>query len=268
VLNPRPRPQPTEQDILQAMQGDRPDVTNAAHIIPTALAQLETGGVYSRLSGSARSAGAPVSVRLGLKDWLEARLDSDGPLIQSTGGRTVTTFQGLTLGAKLRLWSLPRSSLIVGVEPDIGLAVGSAVGTDVRCRVIASADVGEKVHTDVNYIIASIGSSGARFLQHGLSMSTNYQLTARAAPYVETYWFSRQDASRKGIGSIDLGIVYLVSERLAIDGGADLGVTRPLARPAVFAGLSVILGEVSGHRGVHERLRDAAARQIAREKGR
>jgi hypothetical protein len=36
----------------------------------------------------------------------------------------------------------------------------------------------------------------------------------------------------------------------------------------VFAGLSVILGEVSGHRGVHERLRDAAARQIAREKGR
>jgi hypothetical protein len=268
VLNPRPPPQPTEQDILQEMQGDRPDLTNGTHIVPTALVQLESGGVYSGFRASGHSTGVPVSLRLGLTDWLEARLETGGPEIQSSPARTLTTLAGVTLGAKLRLWSLTRSSLAVGIEPDVGLPAGSARGTDVGCRVIASSDVGDKVHGDANYTIASIGSAGARFLQHGVSLSISYQLTERASPYAEAYWLSRQEAAGKGVGSIDLGIVYLVSERLAIDGGADLGITRPLPRPSLFAGLSVILGEVTGHRGVHQRLREAAARQITREKGR
>ena len=39
--------------VLAEMQPDRPDVTNSTHIVPRALLQLETGGVYSRLIGGA-----------------------------------------------------------------------------------------------------------------------------------------------------------------------------------------------------------------------
>lgn len=53
--------------------------------------------------------------------------------------------------------------------------------------------------------------------------------------------------------SLDTGAIYTVNQRVAVDGGVAVG-------PSAFAGVSIIIGAVSGHASVRDRLRDAHLR--------
>src|SRR5258708_37833936 len=57
---------------------DRPDVTNGTHIVDVGLLQIELGGVFNRTGDGRHNTGTPVTARLGLTDWLEARVGGDG----------------------------------------------------------------------------------------------------------------------------------------------------------------------------------------------
>ena len=68
---------------------DRPDVTNGPSIVEVGLLQVE-GGVQHVRMGTQHSTGTPLTVRIGLLDWLEARVSTDGFLHQSDGGSSVS----------------------------------------------------------------------------------------------------------------------------------------------------------------------------------
>lgn len=251
-----------------AIEPDRPDITNGTHIVDTGILQLEVGGLYTHAVPNAHAFGTPLTARVGVTDWLEARIGADGLLLQSDATGHASGIGNLQLGAKLRLWADPGGIPVLSVLPtvnvptasaDKGLGSGSA---DYTLAVLTGTDVGRHAHVDLNYGIGAIGSGGTspRFVQHLLSVSTSAAVSDNWNPYVEVFWFSRQDAGGGAVTAVDTGAIYEIGERYAVDGGVQIGVTSDAPRFAAFGGVSIIVGDVLGSHGVHARQRQLQRR--------
>jgi hypothetical protein len=247
-----------------AIDPDRPDVTNGTHIVDVGLVQIEFGGIFTHSSDEG-AFGSPITIRFGLTDWLEGRVGSDGLLTQMSGGTRVTGIGNVQLGAKLRLWADPGGVPVLSILPTInlptanseeGLGSGSA---DYTIAILTGRDIGKPGHVDFNYGIGRIGVGDgfARFTQHLVSVSASLAATVHWNPYLEAYWFSRQDIDGGAVTALDAGAIYALSPKFAIDGGVQLGLSRASPDIAAFGGISVIVGNPLGH-GVHARQRRAA----------
>lgn len=245
----------SEQDVQGEFQPDRPDLANGTHVVPVGLLQIETGGQWARVDAENTNAGLPFSFRLGLTNSLEARVESFGDLYEAATGQK-TGLAGLSTGAKISF--APAFAVI----PAVQLPVGNQSGTDYLLTLVTGTDFGDANHVDANYGAAGIASESGRFLEQWLAVSASRQVTGRFSPYAEVYWYSRQDSHGSHVVSTDFGFIYTVNERFAFDCGGDFGLTSASPRARLFAGLSVIAGEVFGHQGVHGRL-EAAARRHA-----
>jgi hypothetical protein len=86
-------------------------------------------------------------------------------------------------------------------------------------------------------------------------------------PFIEAFWFSRQDAAGAGVAAIDAGVIYELGAKYALDGGVQVGVSHEAPALEAFAGLSMVVGNIAGNHGVHARQRRAqkgAARRAGR----
>jgi hypothetical protein len=253
------------------LEPDRPDVTNGTHIVDVGLLQMEVGGVWNRASVGRHSVGTPSTLRLGLSEWLEARVSSDGFLSATDPSGTQSGIGNLQVGAKLRLWSDPGGVPVLSILPTINLPAASeskGLGSgqaDYTVAVLTGTDFLTRGHIDVNYGIGRIGAGSGlpRFTQHLVSWSASAEVPGPVTPYVEGFWFSRQDPDGGRVAALDGGAIYVINPRLALDGGFQIGLTDAAARSA-FGGLSVVLGNVLGDHGVHARQRETARRGAAR----
>jgi hypothetical protein len=144
-------------------------------------------------------------------------------------------------------------------DADKGLGSGQS---DFTVAVLTGTDIGRHAHVDVNYGIGAIGSPNdqPRFVQHLVSVSASDAVSDNWNPYVEVFWFSRQDAAGSSLTSMDGGAIYQIGTRYALDGGVQFGVSGNAPRFAVFGGVSVIVGDVLGSHGPEERQRRARRR--------
>jgi hypothetical protein len=253
----------------QPVDPDRPDVTNGTHIVGTGLLQIEFGGMFAHGPGAFDSAfGSPFTARVGLLDWLEARIGTDGLLTQEDASGRATGVGNTQLGAKLRLWADPGGVPVLSILPTINVPTASAekgLGSgkaDFTLALLTGTDLGRRAHVDVNYGIGAIGSDDdrARFVQHLVSVSASDAISDNWNPYIEVFWFSRQDAGGSSVTSIDGGAIYQIGSRYALDGGLQFGITANAPRFAVFGGVSFIVGDVLGEQGAVARRRNAQAR--------
>ena len=245
----------------EQVEPDRPDVTNGTHIVTTGLVQIEIGALYTHAAAHQHAFGSPTTVRVGLTDWIEARVGTDGVLTQTDGVTSVVGLGNTQLGAKLRLWAdeggIPVLSVLPMVtlpsaNPDKGLGSGEP---DYTIALLTGSDLGRHAHVDVNYGIGSIGAGGGapHFTQHLVSASLSDAISDRWNPYVEMFWFSRQEADGSHVVAMDAGAIYELGSRYALDCGLQLGVAGGPGLTA-FGGVTVIVGDVVGA-GVHARQR-------------
>jgi hypothetical protein len=110
----------------EAIDPDRPDVTNGTHIVETGLLQLEMGALYTRVASAQGSFGSPFTARVGLAEWLEARIGTDGFLTQSDQNGRASGIGNTQLGAKLRLWASPGGVPVLSILPTINLPTADA----------------------------------------------------------------------------------------------------------------------------------------------
>ena len=252
----------------QAIEPDRPDVTNGTHIVDTGLLQIEIGGLLTSPQQGLRAWGSPITARLGVAEWLELRVGTDGVVGQTDRSASVVGFGNVQLGAKLRLWSDPGGLPVLSILPQVNLPTADAargLGSGIADYTIAAltgTDIGRHAHVDANYGIGAVGSAdtNSHFVQHLLSVSASYAITDNWNPYGEAFWLSRQDPSSGPVFAIDAGAIYQLGTRYAIDGGAQFGISADAPRVAVFGGLSVIVGDVLGGHGPEARARQARAR--------
>jgi len=253
------------------LEPDRPDVTNGTHIVDVGLLQMEIGGVWSRAGLGRHAVGTPSTLRLGLSEWIEARVSSDGFLSATDSSGTQSGIGNVQLGAKLRLWSDPGGVPVLSILPTINLPAASerkGLGSgqaDYTVAVLTGTDFLTRGHVDVNYGVGRIGAGTGlpRFTQHLVSWSASAEVPGPVTPYVEGFWISRQDPDGGRVAALDGGAIYVINPRLALDGGIQFGLTDA-APLSAFGGLSVVLGNVLGDHGVHARQRETARRGAAR----
>ena len=256
--------------IEESLQPDRPDVTNGTHIVGTGLLQVEFGGLYTRSTPVQRAFGSPFSARVGLLDWLEARIGTDGFLTQTDGNSRATGMGNVQIGAKLRLWASPGGIPVLSILPTVNLPTASAdkgLGsgeTDFTLVLLTGTDIGMRGHSDLNYGIGNIGAGGGNphFVQHLVSVSASLAASERWNPYAEGYWVSRQSVEGGATIAVDIGAIYTVSPRLAFDGGLQAGVSQSAPDVAAFGGVSIVVGHVLGGHGVHQRQRKPQRRAV------
>ena len=253
---------------IAPIEPDRPDVTNGTNIVDTGLLQVEAGVQHVRM-GTQRSVGTPLTLRVGLLEWLEARISTDGFLHQTDTSSSVSGAGNMQLGAKLRLFADPGGVPVLSILPTVTFPVASVskgLGSgdyDFTLAVLTGTDLKKTSHVDFNYGIGTIGAGEGRahFLQHLVSVSVSHSLTEQFSPYIEGYWFSKQDPDGGQVFTVDAGAIQAFTARWAVDGGVSVGLTNAAPDLSVFAGVSVIVGDVLGDHGVIARQRKATRLQ-------
>src|SRR6516165_7354346 len=125
IAHAQERPEQERPEQIE-IEPDRPDVTNGTRIVPIGVVQIEIGGLYLRNSPDQRSANSPFTFRVGLTDWLEARVGADGLLTNETGDLRTTGFGNVQIGAKLRLWADPGGVPVLSILPGVTLPTADA----------------------------------------------------------------------------------------------------------------------------------------------
>jgi hypothetical protein len=254
------------------LEPDRPDVTNGTHIVDVGLLQMEFGGIYNRTGAGQHNVGTPTTMRVGLSEWLEARISTDGFLAFTDGSGTARGLGNVQLGAKLRLWSDPGGVPVLSILPTVNLPAASeskGLGSgqaDFTIAALTGTDFLTRGHVDINYGVGRIGAGIGlpRFTQHLVSLSASAEIPGPVTPYLESFWFSRQDPDGGPVAALDTGAIYVINPRFALDGGVQFGLTEAAPPLSAFGGLSVVIGNVLGDHGVHARQRQAARRGAAR----
>lgn len=231
--------------------------------------QIEIGGVFTRQSGGQHASGSPLTARVGLTDWLEARVGTDGFVTQSDGVTQQIGLGNTNVGAKLRLWADPGGIPVLSILPTINFPTANpekGLGSgdrDYQVAVLTGTDIGRHWHADVNYGIGRIGAGGGQphFTQHLASISVSVASSDNMNPYVESFWFSKQDPDGGGIAAIDAGAIYELGARYAVDGGIQVIVSGPSHDVSAFGGVSMIVGNILGNHGVHARQRQIERRR-------
>ena len=249
----------------EAIEPDRPDVTNGARLVGPRVVQFEVGGIYSRQSAEEHGTGSPIAVRVGVRDWIEARASWDGWISSTDAGSSVTGGGNIQLGAKIRIWPDATGQSRLSLLPTVNLPTASeekGLGTgrtDFTLLALTGFDLGPSAHLDVNYGIGAIGSDrgGPRFVEHLASASLSASV-GRWNPWGEAFVISRDHIEGSTVVGVTTGAIVLVNPRFALDGGVEFGVTEEAPSFAAFAGFSVAL----------DRWRSEASRRSGRRSSR
>ena len=255
-----------------AIEPDRPDVTNGTHIVDIGLLQIEIGGVYTHAGARQRAFGSPLTARVGVTDWLEARVGTDGLVTQTDGVTREFGVGNTQFGAKPRLWADPGGVPVLSILPAINLPTADAAkgfgsgDRDYTVSVLTGSDIGRHWHVDVNYGLGRIGAGNGEphFTQHLASVSASIAASDNLNPYDEAFWFSRLDPDSGAMSAVDAGAIYELGARYAVDGGVQVQVTGGSHDVALFGGVSMIVGDILGNHGVHARQRQVQRRRAAR----
>jgi len=259
---------PAPADQTDTLEPDRPDVTNGTHLVDIGVLQFEIGGIWSRTGSVHHSTGTPFTARVGLTDWLEARIGGDGYLTVSDLAGHQSGMGNVQIGAKLRLWADPGGVPVLSILPGVNLPAASeskGLGSgqaDYTVSILTGTDFLTRGHVDINYGVGRIGVGRgvSRFTQQLVSLSASAEVPGPVTPYLECFWFSRADPDGGPVAAVDSGAIYVINPRFALDGGVQFGLTDAAPSISAFGGLSVVLGSILGEHGVHARQRQTARR--------
>lgn len=231
------------------IDADRPHVGTGTHVVEPGEVQFEIGiQLQFQRARRVRTVSSPTLVRIGATDRVEVRVASDGWLERGDPAATVHGMGNAQLGAKIRLWG-DRKEPIVSVMPTLNLGLASrekALGTgetDATLTLLAGHAITDRLHAEVNYGVGSIGDPVSRFPQQMATGAIVHQTTPKLASYVECAWWSRQEPDGGRVSFLDYGVIFAVTPRLLIDGGAHTGLTAATPDYGAFAGLSFIVGK-------------------------
>jgi hypothetical protein len=219
-----------------SIDADRPHIGTGTHVVPVGQVQFELGGQFQRFGHDSAST-APLLMRIGLGGRAEARLASDGFVVRNSAGETSTDVANVQASVKIRLLGNTE-------EPWLSVLPAFTFGAnDPSVTVLAGTAVTDRAHVEANYGIGSVGDeAGARASQHLVTGAITYATTRALTAYVETAWWSRLDPRGGAVSFVDYGVIYALSSRLLVDGGALVGLTDETADYGVFAGVSFVVG--------------------------
>jgi len=232
---------------------DRPSVSNSAETVPLGAVQIETGIGYqvSSVAGSAteRRTGWAVTLRAGLSDRLEARIESE-PFVYLRADREDTGPGDVTLGLKYRFLDAAEGQWwpALGVQPFVKLpAASEPIGSgrpDFGAVALASLSLPWDLSLDVNAGVTLVGQArpSGYIVQAVASAALGRRLNERLSVYGEVFFASRGERGGRDAVGVDAGLSFFVTPRVALDGAVETVLRGSGPDYGVRAGLSVRFG--------------------------
>jgi hypothetical protein len=231
------------------IEPDRPDLTTGSHLVAPGIVQFELGYQYSRPFEGRQVSGSPITLRVGIRDWLEARAGFDGLLVGTEADRRTSSIGNVQLGAKIRVWPDLEGQARLSFNPQLTLGTASADKgfgsgqSDFAIGALFGFDLGSRGRVDMNYGVGSIGGEGEeRYVQHLTSASASLSVGERWSPYFEMFRISQESPDGNPNLSINTGALYALRPRLALDAGLAFGLSDDAPGFSAFGGLSIALG--------------------------
>jgi hypothetical protein len=238
--------------VAQEIDPDRPELTESAKLVPRGAVQLESGVGYSRERrgglAAERTFEAEADLRIGVSRDIELNLGWS-PLVRVRGPEDDTGIGDVTLGVRYRfiegiedeLWppyvavkafaKLPAAEKPIGTgRPDFGLLL------------LASFELPHGFELEVNVGGAAIGQTRPNdYLAQAIATaSLSRQLTRSLLGFVELLFNTRDERDGGDALALNVGIVYRLTRRLAIDAGVQTSLVGQAPDYVLRTGLSVL----------------------------
>ena len=247
---------PTPEKLMRPMDLDRPNITNTPHTIDAGHVQVEAG-VADFAHFHDRSAGADTrsdtwslgqfNVRTGILDNLELNvIVTSQQFLNShdfvTGQSSrLSEFGDTVVGGKLNFWGNEMGDSVwataLGIQPQVKLpTAGRGLGNG---RAEGQLNVPFLMNLPADF---HLGLMTAPLVERN-SANTGYRAGWGNAVCVDRVLFDRYDffveyashvsdqGGQEGQGTVDLGVIYMLSPNVALDTAVNIGVNS--ATPAV-----------------------------------
>lgn len=238
--------------LAEEIEPDRPEITESARLVPRGALQLESGLSYSRERRGGRPAEetfeAEGDLRIGLLRDVELNVGW-APLVRVRGRDDDTGVGDVTLGVRYRF--------VEGVEdalwpPQLGVKVFAKLpvaeeplGTgrpDFGVLLLASLELPQEFELEINVGAAAIGQTGPNgYLAQAIATaSLSRELGHSLLAFLETIFNSAEERGGRGQFAINVGLVYRLTQSLAIDAGIQTSLAGQGPDYIVRTGLSVL----------------------------
>lgn len=231
------------------MVTDRPGQTNGPYTVAPGHLQIETGLINYTYGHAARLSRIDVlggtEFRIGLVPDGEFDVVANAFSWQRQDGITSSGFGDAAIQGKWTLWSNPSGSAGFGMIPFVSFntaqqhlgAGGTAGGVAFPLQLPLPADFSLGFMPGIS--AAPTGSGSGYDPQVAASVSLSRTIVGTLSGFGE--FAANIDAHHAGqwVGTVDFGLIWLVTNDLQLDIGMNVGVTRAAPDLAPFLGLSV-----------------------------
>ena len=234
------------------IEPDRPEVTESAKLVPRGAVQLESGAALSRERRAGVAAENTVQIeadlRIGVAHAIELNLGWE-PLVRVGGPEDDTGTGDVTVGVRYRF--------IEGIEDDPWpphLAVKAfarlptsdePIGTgrpDFGALLLGSFDLPLDFELEVNLGAPALGQNRPNgYLVQGVATaSLSRDLAPSLLGFLEFIFNTRTEREGREQLAANVGVVYRLTGRLAVDAGIQTSLVGPGPDYVVRTGLSVL----------------------------
>jgi len=234
------------------IEPDRPEVTESARLVPRRALQLESGLAYSRERRGGRPTEetfeAEADLRIGLLHDVELDLGWS-PLVHVRGQDDDTGVGDVTLGVRYRFVEGFEDALWpphLGVKVFAKLPVAEPpIGTgrpDFGVLLLASLELPLEFELEINLGAAAVGQrrTNGYLAQAIATTSLSRDIAPSLMGFLEMLYNSPDERGGRGMLAVNVGLVYRLTRRLAIDAAIQTSLAGQGPDYVVRTGLSVL----------------------------
>jgi len=221
-------------------------VSDSASTVAPGMFQLENGLSYSK--GAERRTAVETLGRMGLTPSLEFRVRVE-PVVRLQNGVDETGFGDVAFGAKYRVLDDKGAAPEVAFLPFVKLPTADRpIGSekiDFGLALILSKPLPADFEADFNIGVAALGQGNSDYRGQGFtSLAIGRTFDSRLRAYVEVFYRTKEERGGAQTLGADVGIIYLVTQRVALDFAVVRGLNSRADDHALRAGVTILLGDV------------------------
>jgi len=246
---------PTPPALMRELAPDRPDQTETPHTVDAGHFQLEmdfANFTYNHSQNETTRAWnvAPVNLKAGLLNNVDLQFILDDYFHVHTEDRAAgasdrSGFGDLTTRLKINLWGNDSGLTAFGLLPYLKFPVNTGhLGNDgleggiilpFAMKLPADFELGAETAAGVfrnqnnsDYHEEFIGS-----------VTVDHEIIGKLSGYLELFGNATTERHSGWIGTVDLGLEYLVTENIQLDCGCNLGISPAADTVLAFSGITV-----------------------------
>jgi len=247
---------PTPLTLMRELSPDRPDKTESPYTVDAGHFQLEmdfanytednADGVRTETWNV-----APVNLKVGVLNNVDVQFILDDYLhvrtVDHVTGTTQTQsgFGDFTTRVKINLWGNDGGPTAFGVMPFVKFPTNTDhLGNDavegglifpLAVKLPAGWDMG--LQTEVDFLR---NNAGGNYHEEFANMVTfDHSIIGKLSGYCEFFSSVSTERSANWVGTVDVGLEYLVTKDVQLDCGCNIGVTHAADDVNPFAGITV-----------------------------